>query len=98
VECKNWSGTVGSVEVAWFVTKIENRSLDFGILVAAKGITGSADDGRQAHDVASKALARGIRLVVITRQEIEDLKASKDLVTLIKTKMCQLIVSGTVWP
>lgn len=98
VECKNWSGTVGSIEVAWFVTKVASRSLDFGILIAANGITGSADDGRQAHDIASKALARGIRLVVITRQEIEALQTSKDLVTLIKTKVCQLIVSGTVWP
>jgi hypothetical protein len=98
VECKNWSGAVGSIEVQWFASKIENRSLDFGILVAANGITGSAEDGKQAHDIASKSLMKGIRLVVVTRQEIENLKTSKDLVTLIKTKVCQLIVSGTVWP
>ena len=98
VECKNWSGTVGSKEVGWFAWKIETRSLDFGILIAANGITGSEEDGKQAHDTASKYLAKGIRLVVITRQEIEHLKTSNDLVTLIKTKVCQLIVSGTVWP
>ncbi len=98
VECKNWTGTVGSIDVSWFLTKIENRSLDFGILIAANGITGSVDDGKQAHDIASKALARGIRLVVITRKEIEDLQTTKDLVTLVKRKICQLIVSGTVWP
>ncbi len=97
-ECKNWSGAVGSSEVAWFLSKIANRSLDFGILIAANGVTGNADDAKQAHDIASKALARGVRLVVITRQEIEALQASKDLVTLIKTKVCQLILSGTVWP
>jgi hypothetical protein len=98
VECKNWSGPVGSIEVAWFLTKIEHRALDFGILVAANGITGSADDSKQAHDIASKALAKGIRLVVITRAEVLALRTSKDLVTLIKTKICQLIASGTVWP
>src|SRR5437660_967912 len=35
VECKNWSEPVGSKEVAWFIWKIESRSLDFGVLVAA---------------------------------------------------------------
>jgi hypothetical protein len=98
VECKNWSTPVGSIEVNWFITKIENRGLDFGILIAAKGITGNAEDKRAAHDVVSKALARGIRLIVFTRQEIEQLTTSEDLITSIKRKICQLTVTGTVWP
>ena len=98
VECKNWSTPVGSSEVTTFVAKIENRALDFGILIAAKGITGSATDSKQAHDIVSKALARGIRLVVITRAEIESLQTSEELVSKIKEKVCQLVVSGTVWP
>jgi len=98
VECKNWSSPVGSTEVVRFKDKIESRALNFGILIAANGITGSAEDGKHAHDIVSKALARGIRLVVLTREEIEALRTSKELVTLLKTKVCQLIVSGTVWP
>jgi hypothetical protein len=98
VECKNWSQPVGSLEVSWFLTKLENRGLDFGILVAARGITGSAEDRKEAHDVVSKALAKRIRLVVIPREEIDVLADSEALVHLIKTKLCQLIVTGTVWP
>jgi hypothetical protein len=98
VECKNWSKPVGSEQVAWFLTKIENRSLDFGILLAANGITGSAEDGKQAHDLVSKALMKKIRMIVITRAEIEALTHTDELVILIKTKLCQLVVSGTVWP
>jgi hypothetical protein len=28
VEAKNWSNRVGSTEVAWFLTKLQNRGLD----------------------------------------------------------------------
>ena len=42
VECKNWSKTVGSEQVNWFDTKLRNRGLSFGILVASNGITGQA--------------------------------------------------------
>jgi hypothetical protein len=98
VECKNWSTPVGSSELTSFIAKIENRALDFGILIAASGITGRANDSRQAHQIASMALARGVRLVVITRTEIEALRTSEELVTKIKKKLCQLVVSGTVWP
>jgi hypothetical protein len=98
VECKNWSKPVGSIEVNWFITKIENRGLDFGILIAASGITGNAEDKRAAHDVVSKALARGVRLILFTRHEIEQLTTSEGLVASIKTKVCQLTVTGSVWP
>ena len=98
IECKNWSGAVGSAELGTFVSKLRNRGLDFGVLIAANGITGSADDGKQAHHQASLALKDGVRIVVITRAEIEALRTSDDLVTLIKKKTCQLIAAGTVWP
>jgi hypothetical protein len=35
IECKNWSKAVESSEVSWFLTKLENRGLDFGVLIAA---------------------------------------------------------------
>lgn len=98
VECKNWSAAVGSMEVSWFLTKIRNRGLDFGILIAANGITGSAADKDAAHDVVGKALADGVRLILFARHEIEQLASSEDLVTLVKRKICQLVVTGTVWP
>jgi hypothetical protein len=53
IERKNRSKPVGSIEVSWFLTKIRNRGLDFGILVAAQGVTGDAHDKTAAHDVIS---------------------------------------------
>jgi predicted helicase len=98
IECKNWSVPVGSADVATFITKLGHRGLDFGILIAARGITGNAEDSNRAHHQVSIALSNKIQLIVLTRDEIEKLKASEELVALIKTKVCQLIASGTVWP
>src|SRR5712691_3088596 len=40
VECKNWSEKVSSNEVSWFDTKLRDRGLFLGILIATCGITG----------------------------------------------------------
>jgi hypothetical protein len=98
VECKNWSSSVGCSAVRDFIGKLRNRGLDFGILVAANGVTGSPVDGDAAHQEVSLALAAKIRIIVITRAEIESLKTSDELVRMIRTKVCQLLASGTVWP
>jgi hypothetical protein len=98
VECKNWSKPVGSMEVSWFLTKIRNCALDFGILLAAHGITGSSQDRDEAHHIVAQALKDGVRLIIITREEIEELKTSQQLVEMIKEKLCDLHVTGTVWP
>ena len=98
VECKNWSKPVGSMEVSWFLTKIRNRALDFGILLAANGITGSAQDRDEAHHVVAQALKDGVRMIVITRAELEDLSSSRQLVEMIKEKLCELHARGTLWP
>lgn len=90
VECKNWSNAVGSVEVAYFLKKLENKGLDFGILVATNGLTGSTHDFTRANFEVSIALARGIRLIVLTREEIERLHTTKELVLLVKKKLCKL--------
>jgi len=98
IECKNWSKPVGSAEVATFISKLANRSLGFGILIAANGITGTVDDGDRAHAHIAIALSRSIRLIVITRTEIESLMRIEDLVELIKRKLGQLFAGRTIWP
>src|SRR4051812_4084580 len=49
IECKNWSARVSSAEVSWFDYKLRSRGLDFGILIAARGITGNVADLTAAH-------------------------------------------------
>lgn len=95
-ECKNWSHPLGSQEVAYFVQRLENRGSDYGILVAANGITGVADDLGRAHYEIAMALSRSVHVLVLTRAEIEDLVDTTDLILLLKEKLCELAVSGTI--
>ena len=97
VECKNWSSPLGSAEVNWFDTKIKNRGLSFGILIAANGITGSAADRTAAHQIIAAALTDKRRMVVITAAELRNLDTTRDLVVLIQEKICELAVSGTLF-
>lgn len=96
VEAKNWSNRVGSIEVAWFLTKLQNRGLDFGILVTTLGITGNVDDLNAAHHTVGAALAQKRRLIVITTDELLVLTDTDELLHLIKTKLCDLAVKGTI--
>ena len=59
VECKNWSSAVSSAEVSWFAEKLESRGLDFGILIAANGITGNTVDINRAHNIVARHLGNG---------------------------------------
>lgn len=96
VECKNWSNPVGSAEVSYFSEKLRHRGLDYGILVAANGITGNQADLTRAHYEVAMALRDGIRIIVITRDEIAALNDTASLVRIVKKKLCDLAVAGTV--
>jgi hypothetical protein len=96
VEAKNWSKPVSSIEVAWFLTKLQNRGLDFGILITTMGITGQSADLTAAHSTVAAALAQKRRLIVITTGELQALANTDELLLLIKTKLCDLAVTGTI--
>ncbi|BAZ09704.1 hypothetical protein NIES4071_15140 [Calothrix sp. NIES-4071] len=97
VECKNWSQPVGSEEVNWFDSKLKRRGQTFGILIAANGITGNSQKIEAAHEIIRVALSEGRQLVVITQAEIETLVSTEQLVQLIQEKLCELVVSGTLF-
>jgi hypothetical protein len=96
VECKKWSNSVGSSEVSWFDTKLRNRGLSFGILVATNGITGDTINLTAAHSIVAAALKEGRRLVVIGTQELAALTQTPQLVRLVKEKLCDLALQGTL--
>lgn len=96
VECKNWSSPVGAEQVSWFDSKMRNRGAEFGILVAVYGVTGDPLKLTAAHNTIATSLREGRRLIIITSDEIKLLRDSSTLILLIKEKICELIVSGTV--
>ncbi len=66
------------------------------MLVAANGITGDREVLSRANFIIATALAHGIRIIVLTRGEIETLRTTADLVLLIKKKLCKLILTQSV--
>ena len=96
IECKNWSSRVSSAEVSWFDSKLRSRGLDFGILIAARGITGNAADLTAAHSIVAGALRDRRRFLVITTDELLALPSTEALARLIKQKLCDLAVKGTI--
>jgi hypothetical protein len=97
VECKNWSKPVGSQQVSYFANLLQHRSSDHGILVAANGITGVAEDLTRAHYEIAMSLAQGRRILIVTRSELEAARNTQQLVRLLKGKLCELTVSGTLF-
>lgn len=94
IECKNWSKSVTSIEVNWFATKVEDRGLDFGILLAANGITKEETEIKRAQSILTGYLRKHIRIIVLTKEDILGLHSTNDMVVLIKNKLCELVVNG----
>jgi hypothetical protein len=94
VECKGWQHPVTSEQVGWFLMKIEHRGMDFGVLIAAKGITGVPEHLTAANALVAFALGKKIRMVLITRAEIETLNSGEELAQLILRKVTQLHATG----
>ena len=89
-ECKNSSNPVGSRNVTNFISTLRSRACDHGILVAANGISGTTDPPTRAYHQIAFALTQMIRILPVTREEIEALSHSDDLVELLKRKLCGL--------
>ncbi len=97
VECKNWQATVDSVTVRAFIDKLRSARLKVGVLVAANGVTGDADDRTAAKNVIDRAFDRdGIALIVITRTEIESFRSNDDVLTFLQDRVGDAIMQSTV--
>ena len=98
VEAKNWSRPVASAEVAWFDRKLQDRGLDLGILVALRGVTGTAEERTAAHQIVAGSLRELRRILLVTGEDLCRLHDTRDLVGLMKTRLCELAVTGTLFP
>jgi hypothetical protein len=96
VECKNWSANVGAPALDNFIGKLRRRSLTTGIFIAATGVTGGFinGDGDEpgAVGIIRSALQEGIRVIVITMNDIRAITCLDDIRRLIKTRYCGLYV------
>ena len=84
-------------EVGWFVRKLQDRGAFCGVLTSLSGITGFQDGVSNAHSEVLSALTRdGIKILVVTRQEILELQNTDNLIDLLKGKFLKLTLDKTV--
>ena len=96
VECKNWSVPVDSTTLGYFVNVVVDRGCSLGILAAANGITGHQEHRSRAHAIGAAALVRGIRILVITAEDLRRLESPTDLVNLLHQRNLSLTAHGTI--
>ncbi|WP_143193857.1 restriction endonuclease [Micromonospora sp. CB01531] len=95
VECKNWAKPVDAPTVAAFIDKMRNRRIELGILVAANGITGDPHSLAAAHHKIAMAQGDGLRVLVVTVDDVCKLSSSTEFVALLVDRLLRLIASGT---
>lgn len=95
IECKNWAAPVDSATLTVFTGKLHKCRVDFGILVAANGVTGNRDDRTRAQAHLRSVFDReGLKVMVITRPEIEHLRDTDDLGAMMREKYGDCIMGA----
>lgn len=89
VECKNTAAKVTSPTLRTFVNKLQTARSNWGILVAAYGITGSMQRKSAAHDVVldSRTLQIPVNILVVTRKDLLELDDASDVTKMLIDKI-----------
>lgn len=96
-ECKNTGHRLGSMGVRWFIDKLRDCGVSTGILISLSGITGAADGISNAHSEVINAVIRDkVSVLLLSRQEIEVLSTTDELVNLLQDKILSLTIERTV--
>lgn len=93
IECKNWAAAVNTATCRAFTSKLRAFKMKFGLLVAANGITGDAENRTAAHaHLREEFLMDGLIVIVLTRDELEALTSTDELLVLLKTKFGRFVM------
>lgn len=87
IECKNTARKVDAAAVRSFIAKLEEVQVNWAFLVAARGITGSGRRSSRAHGAIQAARARRVNLLVVTREEMEQLQSADHFAVLVRDKI-----------
>jgi len=96
VECKHWDEPVDSGRVGYFMNILAGRGVELGILVAANGITGNRDDLTNAHALGLHGSPRGLKVVVITTEDIANLQTVADFIELLHRRYLLAYAAGAI--
>jgi hypothetical protein len=92
IEAKNWSSPVDAAAIIVFLSKLRNKGIYNGILVARSGVTGMSRGYGGAVDAIKEALPGGFRPIVLTLADIASITEEEAFYTLLRAKQCQLLI------
>lgn len=96
-ECKNTANRIGSIDVRWFISKLQDHGVKNGVLISLSGITGEADGISNAHSEILSALNKdGTKVLVVKREDILSFSTTDDLVNLLESKIMKLTIQRTI--
>jgi restriction endonuclease len=95
-ECKDWDKPVDSSTVGYFMSILAGRGIELGVLVAANGITGDREDLTNAHALGLHASPRGIKLIVITSDDIDGLQSVDEFIELLHRRYLKSFATGAI--
>jgi ABC-type lipopolysaccharide export system ATPase subunit len=90
IECKNWSTPIGVAEIDHFIATLRRNGVDFGILVARHGVTGT--QFREGQNAILQERQHKRRVIVITWENIELINNIQDIYDMIQHKFGALII------
>jgi Restriction endonuclease len=96
VECKHWDEPVDSGRVGYFMNILAGRGVELGILVAANGITGNRDELTNAHALGLHSSPRGLKVIVITTEDIASLPTVPDFIELLHRRYLLAYAAGGI--
>lgn len=96
VEAKDWDKPVDSKTVGYFINILASRGVEVGVLVAANGITGELRELSYAHSLGLSAAPRGIKVLVVTTDELADIATVEEFVHLLHHRLLRAYATGTI--
>jgi dCTP deaminase len=92
IECKNWSRKVGASEISVLFDKLESLSPDAhtGIIIAPNGVSG--DSYRDAILKIREKRQRGRYLIVLSREDLEEIANGTHAALIIERKYNELLL------
>lgn len=91
VECKSTPNPLGGRDLRYFASLIRDKGQRDGILVALGGVAGDAEANSAGFYHQTVALIDGVRILIVTGDDLLTLRSGKDLVRLLRRALMTLV-------
>lgn len=87
-----WLEKLESEHISWFMNRLKERGLSFGVLIAMNGLAEDDEEQSSVRQQISSALNDERQIVILKGKDFEKINSTEQLVTLVKEKLCELAV------